>query len=162
MLRLTDYGRALENKFIKWLDRYALLCLRVSIGIIYTAFGALKFFPQYSPAEQLAADTICVITFDVLSGASACILLAIIETSIGLALIVNWKPRPVLLVTIWHMCCTFLPLIILPQYAFVDEPFSFSIVGQYIFKNLVILSALLVLYKSLHRPAPLAQNNPIQ
>ena len=157
MRRLINYGRTLELNFFNWLDRYALLCLRVSIGIIYVAFGALKFFPQYSPAEQLAADTICVITFDVLSGASACMLLAIIETSIGVALIVNWKPRPVLLVTIWHMCCTFLPLIVLPQYAFVDEPFSFSIVGQYIVKNLVILSALLVLYKSLRHPAPSAQ-----
>jgi len=28
--------------------------LRISIGLIYTTFGLLKFFPQYSPAEQLA------------------------------------------------------------------------------------------------------------
>jgi hypothetical protein len=47
------------------------------------------------------------------------------------------------------MCCTFLPLVLLPQYAFNQDPFSFSIVGQYIFKNLIILSALMVLYKNL-------------
>ena len=151
--RLVSYSRTLEHLFINWLDRYAFHCLRISIGIIYTAFGILKFFPQYSPAEQLAADTICIITFDLLSGPSACTVLAILETFIGLALIMNWWPRKILLITIWHMICTFLPLVILPQYTFVEDPFSFSIVGQYIFKNLVILSALLVLYKHLGRPA---------
>lgn len=136
-----------EERFVTWLDKYAYSCLRVSIGIIYVAFGGLKFFPEYSPAEQLAADTICLITFDVLSGASACTVLAILETLLGAALIVNYRPKIVIIFTMWHMCCTFLPVVLLPHYAFNSDPFSFSLVGQYIFKNLIILSALLVLYR---------------
>ena len=139
---------------IQWLDKHAYDCLRISIGVIYAAFGALKFFPEYSPAEQLAADTICLITFDVLSGATACTVLAVVETFIGLSLIINFRPRVIIPVTVWHMLCTFLPLFLLPKYAFNDDPFSFSIVGQYIFKNLVILSALLVLYKHLRLDGP--------
>tara|TARA_R110002096_G_scaffold213762_2_gene401271 strand:+ start:1293 stop:1916 length:624 start_codon:yes stop_codon:yes gene_type:complete len=145
---LAQLGR-IEVKWIQLLDKYAFDFLRISIGLIYAVFGLLKFFPQYSPAEQLAADTICIITFDVLSGNAACIVLAIMETLIGVALIVNFKARATILITIWHMCCTFLPLVLLPQYAFNQDPFSFSIVGQYIFKNLIILSALMVLYRNL-------------
>ncbi|MEQ9378440.1 MAG: DoxX family protein [Imperialibacter sp.] len=149
MKRVLVQLERIETKWIQLLDKYAFDFLRISIGLIYTAFGLLKFFPQYSPAEQLAEDTICIITFDVLSGNAACIVLAIMETMIGVALIINFKARATILITIWHMCCTFLPLIILPKYAFNQDPFSLSIVGQYIFKNLIILSALMVLYKNL-------------
>jgi uncharacterized membrane protein YkgB len=149
MRRVLAQLERIEIKWIQLLDRYAFDFLRISIGLIYAVFGLLKFFPQYSPAEQLAADTICIITFDILSGNAACIVLAIMETLIGVALIVNFKARLTILITIWHMCCTFLPLVLLPQYAFNQDPFSFSIVGQYIFKNLIILSALMVLYKNL-------------
>jgi uncharacterized membrane protein YkgB len=149
MRRLLDQLEDVERIWVKWLDKHAYDCLRISIGLIYLIFGLLKFFPQYSPAEQLAADTICIITFDALSGSSACFVLAVMETLIGLALIINYKARATILITIWHMCCTFLPLVLLPQYAFSQDPFSFSIVGQYIFKNLIILSALMVLYRNL-------------
>ena len=137
----------LEDRVFGYLDQHAYRILKVSIGVIYVIFGSLKFFPSFSPAEQLASDTICLITFDVLSGNSACTTLAIMEVGIGLLLISNLWSRGVLLFTMWHMACTFLPLIILPDYAFTSEPFTFSIVGQYIVKNLVIISALLVLYK---------------
>jgi uncharacterized membrane protein YkgB len=147
-MNLLNRLNSIEEALMQWLERYAYHCLRISIGFIYMAFGILKFFPEYSPAEQLASDTICIITFDALSGSSACFFLAVIETMIGAALIINFKPKAVILFTIWHMCCTFLPLILLPQYAFNQDPFSFSIVGQYIVKNLVILSALMVLYKN--------------
>ncbi|MAE84842.1 MAG: doxx family protein [Flammeovirgaceae bacterium] len=137
-----------EDWVFGYLDKHAYRILKVSIGVIYVIFGALKFFPNFSPAEQLASDTICVITFDVLSGSAACITLAIMEVSIGVLLILNLWSRGVLLFTMWHMVCTFIPLILLPNYAFNSDPFSFSIVGQYIVKNLVIMSALIVLYKN--------------
>lgn len=145
-----------EAKIVGWLDKNVYNILRLSIGVIYIVFGALKFFPQYSPAEQLAADTICLITFDILSGASACTVLAIMETLIGVALIINFSPRFTILATMWHLCCTFIPLVLLPHYAFSEDPFSFSIVGQYIFKNLIILSALMVLYINYKKSASIS------
>jgi uncharacterized membrane protein YkgB len=148
MANLSGKMKLVEEKWALWLDKHAIDCLRISIGIIYLAFGVLKFFPNYSPAERLAGDTICLITFDLISGTSACFLLAILESAIGVALLINVKQRAVILITLWHMCCTFLPLFMLPHYAYNADPFSFSIVGQYIFKNLIIVSALLVLYKN--------------
>jgi uncharacterized membrane protein YkgB len=39
---------------------------------------------------------------------------------------------------------TFLPLILLPEACFTDFPFGLTLEGQYIVKNLVIISAALV------------------
>jgi hypothetical protein len=41
--------------------------LRISIGVIFLWFGALKFFQGYSPAEDLAINTIEKLTFRLLS-----------------------------------------------------------------------------------------------
>jgi hypothetical protein len=41
--------------------------LRISIGIIFVWFGLLKFFPEYSPAEELASDTISKLTINLIS-----------------------------------------------------------------------------------------------
>ena len=37
--------------------------LRMSIGTVFIWFGVLKFFPNLSPADTLAKDTISFITF---------------------------------------------------------------------------------------------------
>ena len=46
-----------------------------------------------------------------------------------------------------HMGCTFLPLIFFPSLSFSAAPFGLSLIGQYIIKNLVFISALLYLYQ---------------
>lgn len=135
-----------EIKLIKWLEFRGWSILRVSIGIIYLIFGLLKFFPQYSPAEDLAGQTINIITLGVIPPEIALMLLAVIETGIGLCFIFYYKFRVIIWITLWHMMCTFIPLIALPHFVYTSAPFSFSIVGQYIIKNLVIISAVLLLY----------------
>jgi hypothetical protein len=55
-----------------WFTRYAFTLLRISIGIIYLWFGALKYVPQLSPADQLAKDTIHVLTFGLIPDPIAC------------------------------------------------------------------------------------------
>ena len=71
-----------EGKLINWLEHRAWLLLRVSIGLIYLVFGLLKFFPQYSPAEELAGQTIQLITFGLINPELGLIILAIIESTI--------------------------------------------------------------------------------
>lgn len=50
------------------------------------------------------------------------------------------------------MVCTFSPLILLPELVYGKEPFSLTLVGQYILKNLVFVSALLIAYKMARKP----------
>jgi uncharacterized membrane protein YphA (DoxX/SURF4 family) len=115
----------------------------ISIGIVYFAFGILKFFPHLSPAEDLAEKTIGKLTFGLVSGKFALISLAIMETLIGVAFILQFKHKAFIQLALFHMIATFLPFIFFPEITFDTSVSSFSIVGQYIVKNIIIISALL-------------------
>lgn len=127
-------------------DRYLFRYLGISIGIIYVWFGALKFFPAYSPAETLAVDTITALFGGVIPAKTAIMLLATWEVGVGLLLILNLFRKPVILLALVHMVLTFTPLFLFPEASFTG-PFCFTLVGQYIVKNLVIIGALLILYR---------------
>jgi uncharacterized membrane protein YphA (DoxX/SURF4 family) len=120
--------------------------LAISIGLVYLWFGALKFFPQFSPAEDLAKHTISLLTFGLIPPNVSIILLAIWETLIGLFLILNIFRRPIIILALIHLVLTFTPFLFFPKQSF-NLPFVFTLLGQYIFKNLVIIGALLVLFK---------------
>jgi uncharacterized membrane protein YphA (DoxX/SURF4 family) len=94
------------QKINSWLTQNAFNLLRISIGVIYVWFGALKFFDNLSPADQLAKDTIALITFELIPNHISIILLAIWETALGFALIIgSWK-RSVFFILLIHMFCT--------------------------------------------------------
>ena len=119
--------------------------LRVSIGIIYLWFGILKFFPHLSPAEDLAKETIQILTLGLISPDLSIVLLAIWETIVGVLLISGFFCRVAMPLVVAHMIFTFTPLILLPHLSFTHVPYALTLVGQYIIKNIVIVSALLVI-----------------
>ncbi|MFN8303596.1 MAG: DoxX family protein [Saprospiraceae bacterium] len=121
--------------------------LRWAIGINYFWFGALKFFNGLSPAEHLAKDTIRVITFGLIPDEVNLILLAVWEVGIGVLFISGRFIRFAALAAVVHMLFTFLPLFFFPEVSFSQAPYAFTIVGQYIVKNLVFLGALAVILK---------------
>ncbi len=120
--------------------------LAVSIGLIYIWFGALKFFPELSPAEIVAKDTIDFLTFGLIPDHISILLLAGSEIALGLLLVMNIYRRQVALLALCHMVGTFAPLFLFPERSFLS-PFCFTLLGQYIAKNIIIVSALLTLYK---------------
>ena len=120
--------------------------LRVCIGIIYLWFGMLKFFPGISPAEDLAKETIQLLTFGLIPPHLSLVLLALWETIIGLLLISGLFKRASMALVGLHMICTFTPLVLLPHLSFTRQPYALTLVGQYIVKNIVIVSALLVIH----------------
>lgn len=120
--------------------------LRLAFGIVYLWFGILKFFPQASPAESLAKDTIDHLFLSFFPQNISILLLAGWETLIGLGMFLNKKMRIVIGAALVHMFFTFSPLFIFPELSFTRPPFEFSIVGQYIVKNLVFVAGLFILY----------------
>lgn len=125
----------------KTVERW-LIILRISIGIIYVWFGALKFFPGVSPAEALAKETIHQLTFRLIGPELSLLLLAIWETAVGVLLMSGFYSKVVIRIVLVHMICTFSPLFLLPGISFTSAPFALTLVGQYIIKNIVIVSAL--------------------
>lgn len=120
--------------------------LRISIGIIYLWFGILKFFENHSPAEELARKTLAVLCFGLIPDCICFLLLAIVETYIGLMLILNIAGSNTIRLAILHLMGTYLPIAILPEIFFKDFPFVLTLIGQYIIKNMVIFCALMIIY----------------
>ncbi len=120
--------------------------LRISIGLIYIWFGMLKFFKGYSPAESLAIDTIAILTFKLIPSAVSIILLAIIEVVIGLLLVFNTFAKQAIIATLIHLACTFVPLFAFTDLSFTKAPYAYTLLGQYIFKNIALMAALWLIY----------------
>lgn len=120
--------------------------LAISIGLIFFYFGLLKFFPNYSPAEDLGVSTIQTLSAGLLPEKMSIILLAILEVGIGVFLICNLFIRTVAMITITHLILTFTPFLFFPDLTFQDSYVSPSLLGQYIFKNIIIIMALWAIY----------------
>jgi uncharacterized membrane protein YkgB len=115
--------------------------LRLALGLVYFHFGVLKFYPDLSPAELIATQTVMSVSFHYLDAQSAQFALAILETAIGLGFILNSFPRITFVLFLIHMIGTFLPLVLLPELTFKIAPLAPNIEGQYIFKNIVFVAA---------------------
>lgn len=120
--------------------------LQISIGMVYLWFGALKFFPNLSPAEELAKSTIGELTFSMIPSSISIQLLAFWEVLVGLFFLINLQKKLSIRVAIVHMLLTFTPLFIFPELIFNENLLTLTLLGQYIIKNLIILGALGVLW----------------
>ncbi len=134
-----------DLRITNWMASKGILLLRISVGLIFIWFGVLKFFPSLSPAETLASDTISLLTFGLISGETAMIILAAWETLIGLGLITGIMLRETLLLLFLQMAGTLLPLVLFPGLAFSIFPVVPTLEGQYIIKNLIIIAAGIVI-----------------
>lgn len=129
----------------RWMSDNGLMLLRLSIGIIFFWFGFLKYFEGLSPAEDIAIRTIRTITFGVISDKVILYGLATWEVLIGIGLIFKIFLRETLLLLYLQMLGTFMPIFLFPGEVFHLFPISFTLEGQYIVKNIVLLSAGIVL-----------------
>lgn len=125
--------------------RLGLLLLRVSLGIVFFWFGVLKFFPGMSPAQDLATRTIGILTFGAVPPETSIFVLATWECVVGLGLIFGLFMRATLLLLVLQMIGTMTPLVFFPQEVFSRVPYAPTMEGQYIIKNIVLVSAGLVL-----------------
>ncbi len=135
----------LDLSIVHWLARYSLPILRFGMGIVFLWFGALKFFPGLSPASDLAVRTISVLSFGLVPGSISLILLATLETAIGLGFLTGRYLRVTLGLLVFQMVGTLTPLALFPAEAFIHFPYAPTLEGQYIIKNLVLIGAGLVI-----------------
>lgn len=145
MTFLRELFDKVDAKLTAWMARYGILLLRLSLGIVFLWFGALKFFPGLSPAEGLAARTISQLTLGAVPAATAVFVLAVWESLIGIGLIFGFQLRAVLFLLWLQMLGTITPIIFFPNEVFVVFPYAPTLEGQYIVKNIVLVSAGLVI-----------------
>ena len=122
--------------------------MRLSLGIIFVWYGMLKFFPTLSPAEDLAIKTIDIMFFNLIDGSLSIKLLAILEVAIGIGFLSGFYTKIVTIIFLGHMVCTFAPLFLLPEFSFTQAPYAFTLVGQYIVKNIVFILVGIIIYQN--------------
>ena len=145
-----------------WMAKYGIKLLRISLGVIFFWFGVLKFFPGYSPAQGLAIKTISVMTFGLMPPQVSIVVLATWECLIGLGLIFGIFMRGTLLLLFMQMIGTFTPIFFFPNEVFTHFPYAWTLEGQYIFKNLVLVSAGLVIGATVRGGCVVADPNKVR
>lgn len=129
----------------RWMARWGVWLLRISVGLVFFWFGFLKFFPALSPAEELATRTIETLTFGIIGANISLPVLAGWEVLIGLGLISGKFMRVTILLLFAQMVGTVTPLFLFPSETFTQFPIAPTLEGQYIIKNMVLVSAGIVI-----------------
>lgn len=137
--------KQMDHHITEWMARHGITLLRVSLGIVFFWFGVLKFFPDHSPAQNLAARTIDVLTFGMVPATVSIPMLALWECAIGIGLITNFFMRATLLLLFVQMMGTITPIFLFPGEVFTVLPYAPTLEGQYIIKNIVLVSAGIVI-----------------
>lgn len=128
------------------LGRTSLLLLRLSLGVVFVWFGALKIAGA-SPAEVLVAETMPWLAASWLVPA-----LGGFEIGLGIALMVGYRLGWVCAAMVAHLVGTFLTVVMAPDALFHGNPFMLTMEGEFVAKNLVLITAALVI-ASRSRPA---------
>ena len=113
-----------DEAVVPLLKRWSVPLLRVSLGIVFIWFGALKVL-DVSPVVELVADTVYWVDSDWFVP-----VLGTAEILIGLGLVIGRGLRLVLIGLVGQMIGTFLVFIVLPDVAFLDgNPLKLSVEG---------------------------------
>ena len=132
-----ELGRC-DKRAAEWMHRHGQALLRYSLAVIFIWLGVLKPL-GLSPVNDLVTNTVYWLPPEVFIP-----ILGYWEIVIGLCLIIKPLLRVALTLLFLQLFGTVLPLFILPDICFVHIPFVLTIEGQYIMKNIVILSAAIV------------------
>jgi uncharacterized membrane protein YphA (DoxX/SURF4 family) len=135
---------AIENPVSNAVEKRSMVILRYSVGLLFFWFGFLKYFGSISPAEDIASKTISLITFDLMTPEISMPFLATLECLIGIGIITKKYMKYVIPVLYFQMAGTLLPLVLFPDETW-GSPFVPTLLGQYIIKNSVLISAAIIL-----------------
>ena len=135
----------LDEMVVGWIGRNGRNVTRASLAIIFIWFGALKPL-GLSPAEELVRRTVTVVPGDLFVN-----LLGLWEMVIGVCFLVRPLNRLAIAFLFCHMPGTMLPLFLLPEVCYTQAPFALTLEGQYIIKNLALISGGLIVWGTLRR-----------
>jgi uncharacterized membrane protein YkgB len=117
--------------------------VRIPLFVIFFWFGLLKII-NLSPAQNLVIDTVYWMPF--FQAESWTIIIGYWEVLIAILFMFKKTTFFAMVLLLLQMTGTFLPLIILPEVTFQNSnPFLPTLEGQYIIKNIIIITAALVI-----------------
>ncbi|MEX2639043.1 MAG: hypothetical protein WD266_00055 [Balneolales bacterium] len=141
----NDFSRQLDNidaGISRFMNTWGTTALRVSLAIIFLWFGILKPI-GLSPASEMVKATVG--WMPVFNPDQWLSLIGWWEVAIGLSFLHYLTIRLAIALLALQMVGTFMPLVLLPEVTFQAVPYAPTLEGQYIIKNLLIISAALVI-----------------
>ena len=148
-LRITRRGEALLEGMTTAVRPLTLPMLRLVLGSLFIWFGLLKVVGK-SPVGDLVARTLPWVPGHVVVPA-----LGWVEVFLGVALMTGIGLRIALLAMCLHLGGTFLTFMMVPRLMFqADNPLLLTTDGEFVVKNLVLITAGLVLLTHARRPVP--------
>lgn len=143
---MTTLIDQIDDAVTSFLRRWSIPTLRISIAIVFIWFGALKVF-GVTPVTELVGATVYWVDPDWFVPA-----LGVVEVLVGVGLLIRRALRTVLFLFAAQMLGTFLVLIVLPEVSFENSnPLLLTVEGEFVIKNLVLLSAGMVVGATVRR-----------
>jgi uncharacterized membrane protein YkgB len=134
----------LEGVAIQLARRFGIPAMRAALGLTFVWFGALKITND-TPVADFVANTVNFLPL--VDGSWFVIVLGVVEVVLGGALILGKGLRMVLPLLFAHLAGTFLTLVTQPDVTFQEgNPLLLTTEGEFVVKNLILLSGILVLY----------------
>jgi uncharacterized membrane protein YkgB len=156
--RLNYRLNQLDRAATRLMARYGLRLLSISMGLVFVWFGALKLAGM-SPAEPLIRDTLDFLPSTLVN--PLILLLAIWEVAIGIGFLSGKARRVVLIMLLLQMAGAMSPLILTPERLWEIFPFVWTLEGQYVFKDIILISAGLVIGAA-NRGGGLSAERPVR
>ena len=135
----------IEASAQRLLIAHSIAILRVSMGAVFLAFGALKFFPGVSPAQGMVEQTTDILTLGLLPAGIALVLVAALECVIGLCLISGRALRGAVYLLGIQLIGILSPLVLLTAHLFDGPHGAPTLAGQYVLKDFILVGAALVI-----------------
>lgn len=145
-LRTYRYFEVADARITRWMAANGVRLLRITLGVVFVWFGALKLVPGLSPAEDLVRAVVPLIPGDVFVP-----VLGAWEMLIGAGFLTGRALRATIFLLFLQMPGTLLPALLLPERVFTAFPFGLTLEGQYIVKNVVLISSALVIGATVRR-----------
>jgi uncharacterized membrane protein YphA (DoxX/SURF4 family) len=149
--------QSLDAGLHRLLRAHSISLLRVVVGLVILLFGVLKFFPGVSPAEELTMKTTDALTFGLVPGGVAIVVVAALETIIGLLLIAGRFLRLAVYLLAGQLIGVLAPLVLFTERLFDGPHGAPTLEGQYVIKDLIVVAAGLVIASTLPGLVPGAE-----
>ena len=140
---LNHHLNRIDRAATRLMARYGLRLLSISMGLVFIWFGALKLQSGVSPAEPLIRDTLDFLPGSLIN--PLIMLLAVWEVAIGIGFLTGKAKRLVLVLLLMQMAGAMSPLILAPERLWEIFPVVWTLEGQYVFKDIILISAGLVI-----------------
>ena len=132
-----------DRRIVRFMKHWSVPALRLSLAIIFIWFGILKPL-RLSPAEAMVLKTVEWMPY--FPPETWLSIIGWWEVAIGVTFLFHYTARVAIALLALQMVGTFMPLFMLPEVTFQAGhiPYAPTMEGQYIIKNILIISAALV------------------